>query len=135
MVTRLREAGYTGSRMTKRLLLFGGLFVLLSSALFLINQTAQIVSLANAISPTVGRIVLIGLLALYAVVILVPLAMILRMPEAIRPPADEQSPEYARYLRRLGARLATNPHVLRAGTEPSDRGRSEERRVGKECRL
>ena len=87
-----------------------GLFVLLSSVLFLINQTAQIVSLANTLSPTLGRIVLIALLALYSVIVLVPLSMFLRMPKALRPPADENSPEYERYLLRLAARLATNPH-------------------------
>lgn len=101
--------------MPRRLVVFGSLFVLVCSTIFIINQTAQVVSLANTISPVLARIVLGGLLALYAVAILVPVALFIRLPKAISPPADEQSPEYQTYLRRLGARLATNPALICAG--------------------
>jgi hypothetical protein len=97
--------------MLKKLIVLGSLFVLVCSAIFIINQTAQIVSLANTISPNLGRAVLYALLTVYVVVILVPIVLFIRLPKPMIPPADEQSAEYQTYLRRLGARLATNPDL------------------------
>jgi len=101
--------------MLKKLVVFGSLFVLVCSTIFIINQTAQVVSLANMVSPALGRIVLGGLLIVYVVVILVPVALFIRMPKPMIPPADEQSPGYQTYLHRLGASLAGNPHLIGAG--------------------
>jgi hypothetical protein len=100
--------------MLRKLVLFGSLFVLVCSTVFVINQTAQVVSLANTISPALARIVLCALLTVYAVVILVPVVLLIRLPKPMIPPADEQSPGYQTYLRRLGARLAGNPHLIGA---------------------
>jgi len=101
--------------MRRRLAVFGSLFVFVCSTIFIVNQTAQVVSLANAVSPALARIVLGGLLTVYAAVILVSVAIFIRLPAPISPPADEQSPEYQTYLRRLGARLAANPDLIGAG--------------------
>jgi hypothetical protein len=101
--------------MSKKLAVLGSLFVLVCAAIFIINQTAQVVSLANTISPTLGRSVLCILLTVYAVVILVPVVMLIRLPKPMIPPADEQCAEYQTYLRRLGARLAANPDLACAG--------------------
>jgi uncharacterized protein DUF697 len=101
--------------MLRKLVLFGSLLVLVCSTIFVINQTAQVVSLANTISPALGRIVLGALLTIYAVVILVPVVLFIRLPKSMIPPADEQSPEYQTYLRRLGRRLACNPHLIDSG--------------------
>src|SRR5450759_199834 len=101
--------------MLRRIVAFGSLFVLLCSTIFVINQTAQVVLLANTISPVLARIVLVVLLAVYAVAILVPVTLFIRLPPPISPPTDEQSPEYQTYLRRLGTRLATNPDLISAG--------------------
>ncbi len=100
------------------------LFALVCFTIFLINQTAQIVSLASTISPTLGRIVLSALLAVYAAAILVPVALLILLPQPISPPADERSPEYQTYLRRLGARLAAHPDLASAGPL-NDRARIE----------
>lgn len=104
-----------------RLALFAAIFVLVCSIVFVINQTAQVVALANTISPTFGQIVLIGLIVVYALALLVPLVMLARLPKAARPPADDRSPEFQVYLAQLSARLAQNPRL--AGTKPqlSDR--------------
>ena len=104
-----------------RLALFAALFVVLCSIVFLINQTAQIVALANTVSPAFGQIVLAGLLAVYAVVLVVPIVMLARLPKALRPPADEQSPEYQKYLAQLGARLAQNRYLAGIPLDLSDR--------------
>jgi hypothetical protein len=97
-------------------MVFIGLFVLVCSTIFIINQTAQVVSLANTVSPTLARIVLIGLLTIYAAVILVPVVLFIRLPRPMSPPEDEQSLEYQTYLRRLGGRLTGNPHLMDAGS-------------------
>ena len=104
-----------------RLALFAGLTVLLCSVVFVINQTAQVVSLANTVSPTFGQIVLIGLLIAYAFVVAVPIVMIARLPKALRPPADESAPEFPIYLQQLGARLAANTYLAGADVQLSDR--------------
>lgn len=102
--------------MLRKLVLFGSLLVLVCSTIFVINQTAQVVALANTISPALGRIVLGALLTVYAVVILVPVVLFIRLPKSMSPPADEQSPEYQTYLRRLGGRLAGNRNLMGAGS-------------------
>jgi hypothetical protein len=102
--------------MLRKLAYFGGLLVFVCATIFAINQTAQVVSLANTISPTLGRVVLFALLTIYAVVLLVPVALLIRLPKPVIPPMDEQSAEYRKYLRRLGARLARNPHLIGAGS-------------------
>lgn len=98
--------------MLKKLVVVGGLLVLVCSVIFIINQTAQVVSLANTISPALARIVLGGLLTVYAVVVLASAVLFIRLPKPMSPPADEQSPEYQTYVRRLGARLAANPNLI-----------------------
>ena len=88
------------------------LFIVLSATLFVINQTAQIVMLANTTSPMFGRIVLWILLVFYAVIVVTPVSMILRLPNALKdPPEDENSLEYASYLSQLGQRLKTNSRL------------------------
>ncbi len=101
--------------MWKRLVTVFTLLVFVFATTFIVNQTAQVVSLANTVSPVLGKIVLIGLLVVYAAVILVPVALLLLLPKPIIPPPDEQSVEYQTYLRRLGARLAANPELIDAG--------------------
>jgi hypothetical protein len=97
--------------MWKKWLALGSSVVIVVSVTFVVNQTAQIVSLANTISPVLGRVTLAGLLAFYAAVLLVPVTLFFRMPKPMSPPADEKSPEYQAYLLRLGRRLATNPSL------------------------
>jgi hypothetical protein len=104
-----------------RLTVFAAAFVLLCSGVFVVNQTAQVVTLANTVSPAFGQVVLIGLLIIYAVIILVPIVMIIRLPRALHPPADDSSPEFRDYLGKLGKRLATNPHLAGLNARLDDR--------------
>ena len=104
--------------MIKKLAVAFALFIVLSVTLFVINQTAQIVILANTISPIFGQIVLWTLIVFYGVIVVTPVAMILRLPRALQdPPENENSPEYAVYLKQLGQRLKTNSR-LRNSTGP-----------------
>jgi hypothetical protein len=103
----------------------GSLFLLLCSILFVVNQTAQVVSLANTVSPVFGRIVLICLLAVFGSIIVVPLTMIARMPTTTHPPEDAQSADYQLYLRQFGARLEKNPHLSGTAVQVRDRAEIE----------
>jgi hypothetical protein len=85
------------------------LFLVAAFVVFLVNQTAQLVGLADRLHPTLGTAVLWGLLLVYAGCALVPLAMLLRLPKPLRPPASETSPEFPAHLRALGLRLQGNP--------------------------
>lgn len=80
-------------------------------AMFVINQTAQLVALADRISPVLGRIVLWTLLAAYAGAALYIGFQYARLPKPLRPPASKNSPDYPRYLAALQERLRRNPAV------------------------
>jgi Domain of unknown function (DUF697) len=101
--------------MLRRLVVVGGLLALVCSAIFVINQTAQVVSLANTVSPVLARVVLGVLLTTYALVTLGSVVLFIRLPKPMAPPANEQSSEYQAYLRRLGSRLANHPDLVCAG--------------------
>lgn len=85
------------------------LFLAAAFAVFVVNQTVQVVGLADRVHPVLGTGVLWGLLLLYAVCAFVPLVMMLRLPKPLRPPASEASPEFSAHLRALGLRLQGNP--------------------------
>lgn len=105
----------------KQIGLFLSIAVSVLFILFVINQTAQAVQLASAVSPLLGQIVLYGLLAVYLALALVPAALYLRLPPALRPPEDIESKEFAAYLIRLADRLRGNPHLAGCDLSLSDR--------------
>ena len=94
------------------LTLLGGTIVVLAFVLFAINQTAQAVQLASAFDPTAGRVVLVGLIAVYGLLLVVPVVMILRLPPPLSPPARRDGPEYQVHLDRLRGRLRLNNRLL-----------------------
>ncbi|MBA4393938.1 MAG: hypothetical protein C0407_10335 [Desulfobacca sp.] len=83
-------------------------FLILGFILFVVNQTNQVVQLANSLNSSLGMMVLYGLLIFYALVILVPLVLFLRLPRSLKPPESEQSPYFQTYLISFGRRLASN---------------------------
>lgn len=95
----------------RKIFLFVSLVILFLFGLFLINQTAQVVSLAQSISFEFGRIVLIALLVLYAFMGFIPIYYYIRLPQVLSPPEKEDSPEFQDYLSRLSRRLEKNVHL------------------------
>lgn len=104
-------------RQLKRIGVYASIVAVILFVLFVVNQTASVVNLASTASPTLGRLVLYGLLGIYALLIVVPTVILARLPGPLVPPASRESPEYARYLRRLSGRLSANPYL--AGTHVS----------------
>ncbi len=98
--------------------------VLLLFVLFVVNQTVQVVDLATRVNPILGTAVLWVLLAVYAVAVLVPVIVFLRLPVPLRPPEAEDSADFTRYLEALRKRLSANRHL--SGRPLTDRREIEE---------
>lgn len=98
----------------RRIVLLLSLFVLLAFAVFVVNQTAQVVELAGRIDPRLATATLWGLLALYAALLITPAVLWWRMPPPLEPPESEEDPRFDEHLARLRRRLAGNPHLLGA---------------------
>lgn len=99
----------------KALLFLGSGLVLLSFGVVVVNQTAQVVLLAREVHPALGQATLWGLVLAYGGLIGVPVVMVLRMPRALVPPAEESGPKFDAHLAELGRRLAANPKVEASG--------------------
>jgi Domain of unknown function (DUF697) len=98
--------------------------LLVSFVVFLVNQTVQVVGLADRLHPALGTALFWGLLLVYAVCAIVPLGMLLRLPSPLAPPATEESPKFEEHLKALSLRMRGNP--LLGGKALSTRGEIEE---------
>jgi hypothetical protein len=83
--------------------------LLVSFAVIVFNQTAQLVELADRVNPSIGTAVFYSLIALYAFCIFVPVFLLFRLPKPLQPPPSDAHPEFPRHLQRLGKRLSRNP--------------------------
>jgi hypothetical protein len=108
----------------KKIALFISILILFLFILFVINQTAQVVQLAEKVTPSFGNLVFWTLLIVYALLILVPVFLFLRLPMSLIPPKTEDSPAFKSYLTVLKKRLAANPHLK--GLELSERKQIDE---------
>jgi len=93
----------------KRIAFFTIVLILLFLVIFVITQTSQVAELADKVSPEFGHIVLWGLLVIYAVLILFPVVLFLRLRRSPTPPKNEDDPKFTTYLEVLKRRLASNP--------------------------
>ena len=92
-----------------------------------VNQTAQLVSLATALHPTLGTAVLGVLLVVYGICFVVPIILFFRLPTPLQPPPLDEGRAFERHLRALGRRLAENQR-----TEPGPFRTREEIEAGLE---
>jgi hypothetical protein len=112
------------NRTFKKIALSASILILLLFSVFVINQTLQVVQLAEKVSASFGNFVFWTLLLVYAVLILIPVFLFLRLPRSLMPPKSEDSPEFGAYFTLLKKRLASNPHLK--GMELSDRQKVDE---------
>jgi len=94
-----------------KIVTFVSLFLLLAFVVFVVNQTAGVVRLASEVSPNLGTGVLAILLALYAILLLTPLVLYLRLPPPLAPPKTDEGPAFEQHLAALRRRLKANPMV------------------------
>ena len=99
----------------KKIAILTSVAILLLFLTFAVNETVQIVQLAERMNPTLGAIVLWALLIVYAVLIFVPVFLFLRLPRSLVPPRSEASPEFDAYLTQLRKRFSSNPHLKGLG--------------------
>ena len=78
-------------------------------AIIVLNQTFQLVELADRIHPVFGTAVLTTILVVFLVGIGLPLYVFFRLPKPLIPPQQTTGPEYERYRERLEQRLSSNP--------------------------
>lgn len=87
-------------------LLFVVIFVV-----FVLNQTVQVVESARSVHPVLGDAVLWGLVFLYAVLLITPAYLWVRIPKRMAPPRVTEGPEYERFLADFRKRLSRNARV------------------------
>jgi len=78
-------------------------------AIIVLNQTFQLVELADRIHPAFGTAVLITILVVFLIGIGLPFYVFLRLPKPLIAPQQTEGPEYDQYRERLAKRLASNP--------------------------
>ncbi|UCF19498.1 MAG: DUF697 domain-containing protein [Gemmatimonadota bacterium] len=93
----------------RRFAIFISILILVAFAVFLVNQTTQIVALAARISPLFAQALLWSLVAVFTICVLVPIYLFLRLPKRLVPPASDDVPEFDEHLKTLGKRLRANP--------------------------
>ncbi|OGP95724.1 MAG: hypothetical protein A2157_06115 [Deltaproteobacteria bacterium RBG_16_47_11] len=108
----------------KQIVFFASVLIIFFFILFVINQTAQVIQLADKVSPSFGIFVFWALLLAYAILIFIPVFLFLSLPKSLTPPRSEDAPEFNAYLAALKKRLASNSHVK--GLELSNRPHVEE---------
>ncbi len=89
--------------------LFISVLILVAFVVFLINQTVQIVELAERLHPVLADAVLWFLVIVFVVCAIAPVVLFLRLPKPLHPPDREDAPEFEAHLEALGNRLRRNP--------------------------
>ena len=103
----------------KTLLLLGSGLVLFSFGVIVVNQTAQVVSLAKQVHPVLGTVTLWGLIVTYSGLIGVPVVMVLRMPRAPQPAGERVRPRVRGPSRRPEPPAAIQPPSSRPPIGPT----------------
>jgi Domain of unknown function (DUF697) len=95
----------------KRIVLTLAAFILVVFAVFLFNQTTQIVQSARSLNPVFGNAVMWGLIFLYAALLVTPFVLWFRLPKRMLPPATMEGEAYDSFLAEFKRRLARNPRL------------------------
>jgi len=99
------------STTVKRIALLVALFILIVFAVFVFNQTVQIIQSAKAVHPVFGEAVMWGLIFTYALLLITPVVLWFRLPKRILPPVSTEGAEYERFIADFKKRLSRNTRV------------------------
>jgi hypothetical protein len=99
------------SKTLKRILLVVAAFILVVFAVFLFNQTMQIVQSARTVNLVFGNAVLWGLILTYCVLLATPFVLWFRLPKRILPPDKSEGEEFDRFLLDFKKRLSRHPRL------------------------
>jgi uncharacterized membrane protein YcjF (UPF0283 family) len=106
---------------TRHIFLFLAILVIVGFIVTVINQTVQLVNLVALIDARLALGLLVTLIIVYAICIAVPLVLLLRLPKPLRPPRDENAPEFPQHLAALQARLNENAYLKKQGVRVTNR--------------
>lgn len=95
----------------KKIALTVAVFIVFVFAIFLFNQTMQIVQSARTVSPGLGKGVMWALIFTYCLLIIVPLSLWFRLPRRMLPPAVATGDEYDRFMADFKKRLLRHPRL------------------------
>jgi hypothetical protein len=95
----------------KKILLVVAAFVLVVFAIFLFNQTMQIVQSARTVNLTFGNAMLWGLILTYCILLATPFVLWFRLPKRILPPETSEGAEFDRFLLDFKKRLSRHPRL------------------------
>jgi hypothetical protein len=99
------------NKIFKKFVLFVSVLIIFFFILFVVNQTAQVIQLADKVNSSFGNFVFWALLLVYAILIFIPVFLFLSLPRSLTPPKSEGAPEFNAHLAALQKRLASNSHV------------------------
>jgi DMSO/TMAO reductase YedYZ heme-binding membrane subunit len=89
----------------KSILLVVAAFILVVFAVFLFNQTMEIVQSTRAINVALGDGVMWALIFTYCILLTTPLVLWFRLPKRTLPPATPEGEDYDRFLLDFKKRL------------------------------
>ena len=95
----------------KKISLIIATFVVVVFAVFLFNQTMQIVQSARAANPVFGNAVLWGLIFTYCSLLTTPFVLWFRLPKRMQPPEMSEGEDYDRFLLDFRKRLTRHPRL------------------------
>jgi hypothetical protein len=87
------------------------ILALVGFAVIVVNQSFQLVELADRLHPIAGDVTFWSIIAIFGFCVGVPLFTLLTLPAPLVPPDQTDERAYDRHLARLKKRLARNPHV------------------------
>jgi len=95
----------------KKIALIIAAFIVVVFAVFLFNQTMQIVQSAGAVNPVFGKGVLWSLIFTYCILITSPFVLWFRLPKRMQPPETTEGEAYDRFLLDFKKRLSRHPRL------------------------
>lgn len=95
--------------------LFLAILIIAGFVVTIVNQTAQLVHLVALVDARLALGLLVTLVVIYAICLVVPMVLWLRLPKPLRPPRDENAPEFPQHLAALQARLNQNTYLQQQG--------------------
>lgn len=96
-------------RTAVRMVVLVAIGILVVFVIFMVNQVAQLVALADRISPVLGTLTLWCVSAVLLLSFLLPVYWYVRLPRALLPPPEGDAEAVDRYVARLQRRLAVHP--------------------------
>ena len=99
------------SKILKNIVILLAAFLIVVFAVFLFNQTMQIVQSARAVNVTFGDGVMWALIFLYAGFLVTPFVLWFRLPKRILPPAETEGEAYEAFVAQFRRRLSRHPRL------------------------